>query len=170
SDLGDAAGEVIARVGHLHGPPDVLEDALGPGLEHGDAGFLHEWWSLRMTAGRICRICRRPVGGSAYDTNSTSFASSPLSEGWWVSLPRPPFGRGAQAPGAYDFGPSPKGRPRETDPLPSEEAPHRLADRRHLLVGQLGEHRQAEHLGRGGGGHRQVVAADAPGGRRSREG
>src|SRR6202023_430439 len=28
------------------------------------------------------------------------------------------FGRGAQARGAYDFAPSPKGRPRETDPLP----------------------------------------------------
>jgi amino acid adenylation domain-containing protein len=46
--------------------------------------------------------------------------------GWWVSLLRPPFGRGAQAPGAYDFGPSPKGRPRETDPLP-ERAPLELA-------------------------------------------
>src|SRR5579862_1447135 len=69
------------------------------------------------SGGSLGRLSR-PQRDSAYDTKSTSFASSAFGE----------------------------------------EAPHRLADRRHLLVGELGEHRQAEHLGRGGGRHRQVVA------------
>src|SRR3984893_6916219 len=76
-------------------------------------------------AGRISSIddlvvttsmVRSLMGPEPYHSRT---APQPVSRsGSWVGLPRPPFGRGAQAPGAYDFGPSPKGRPRETDPRP----------------------------------------------------
>src|SRR5215218_6457035 len=41
----------------------------------------------------------------------------------------------------------------------SEEPAHRVRHRRHLLVGQLGEDGQAEHLQRRGRGDRQVAVA-----------
>src|SRR6202049_3742074 len=40
------------------------------------------------------------------------------SQGLWVSFPRRPFGRGAKVLRPRSLGPSPKGTPRETDPLP----------------------------------------------------